>query len=239
MSADPSGTPSNSPPPPSPADFVLWLAVGAAGVALLFAGSVHVPQEVKLVGLYGIGLGLLAGWGLGQWALARNLRRPTLVAAFAWGMIAAGEVLAAVQSHRLGVKPERSESMPDQIQRDMVTEGMRQYYAHEPEDASAEDLVKWREGREFFERGERQLQEHREARRRQRSFYGYLANRIPEKKWGKWDHPWPAVFWVAEVLLASTAGAWLARRTVRAACCGSAGGAGHPNPDHAVQGTRP
>jgi hypothetical protein len=120
----------------------------------------------------------------------------------------------------------------------MITEGMREYYSHEPDGLSEVDLSRWYEGRDFFERGERVHQEAREARRLERSFYGYLANRINEKKWGKWGSPWPAVFWVVEVSLGSTLGAWLALRTLRAGAPRSTGELPHSNPDHELQGGR-
>jgi hypothetical protein len=238
MSADPSPGPSNLAAPRPLFDLFVWFAIGSIAVALFFSASVHLPQRVKLPGLSGIVLGILAGWGLGGWAGAKNLQRPVLVVVLTGAMIAAGEVLAAVQTHRLGLKPERSGTKPEQFQRDMLTEGMRQYYAQEPQNLTEEELARWREGRDFFERGERQLAEAREAARLHRSFYGYLANRIDQKSWGKWDYPWPAVFWAAEVVLGSTAGAWLAFRTWRAASPRMIAAPSQPNPDHEVQGNR-
>jgi hypothetical protein len=217
MSADLPTPTSDEPPPSALADSLVWFVAGAAGVALLFAASVYVPPRLKLTGLYGVGLGTLAGWALGQWAVARRMKWPALVAGLTWGMIAAGEVLAAVETHRLGLKPERSELKPEQVQRDFVTEGMREYYSHEPEGLSDEGRDMWRQGREFFERGEKARQAEFEARQLQRSFYGYLANRIDAEKLGKWSDPWPVVFWSVEVLVASTVGAWLALRALRAA----------------------
>jgi hypothetical protein len=205
---------------------------------LFFAASVYAPREVKLVGPYGVALGILAGWGLGRWALARNLHRPLAVATLTWGLIAAGEVLAAVQTHRLGLIPERSATKPEQLQRDMLTEGMREYYSHEPEGLSEEEVATWRQARDAFERGEQLHEEAREAARLHRSFYGYLANRIDPKKWGTWSYPWPAVFWIAEVVLGSTAGAWLAARGLRSAAPRTDVASPQPNSNPESQGGR-
>jgi len=238
MPTETSPAPSHSAASRPLADLVVWFVIGSIAVALLFSASVHLPQRVKLPGLSGVVLGILAGWGLGWWAAAKNLQRPVLVVILTCGMIAAGEVLAAVETHRLGLKPEKSGAKPEQIQRDMVTEGMRQYYAQEPGDLTEKELARWREGRDFFERGEQQLKEARKAARLHRSFYGYLANRVDQKTWGKWDYPWPAVFWGAEIVLGSTAGAWLAFRSWRAASPRMIAAPSQPNSDHEVQGNR-
>ncbi len=182
----------------------------------MFVGSVHLPQEWKILGLYPVVLGALAGWGLGQWAAVRKLRASSLFIGLTWMLILGGEVLAAVQTHRAGIKSDRSEMKPEHLDRDMLTEGMREYFASEPPDLTEEERGQWRKDRDDFDRGEERLREEIEARRVHRSFYGYLANRIPEKKWGKWSSPWPALFWGAEVLLGSTVGSWLAYRSLRA-----------------------
>jgi hypothetical protein len=212
---------SAEPLPPEPKELyghtnlLVWLATGGVGVAILFAASVHTPQEWKRLGLYSVALGALAGWGLGQWALLRKIRPSFVVIGLTWTLILAGEALAAVQTHRAALKPERAELKPEQIERDMMTEGMREYFTREPEGLTTEERERWLKDRAEFERGEERLRDELEARRVHRSFYGYLANRIP-KEWGKWSYPWPAVFWGGEVLLASTLGAWLAAWTLRA-----------------------
>lgn len=213
MSADPLPPPSKE-SPGRLSDIALWLAMGTVGAAMLFSAAVHMPQEIKRVGLFAVALGALAGWGLGQWAAVRKLHGSRVVVGLTWVLIVAGEVLAAVQTHRLGVNPDRSELKPEQFDHDMITEGMRQYFAQEPEDLTEEGRERWRRDREQFAEGERRREIELESRRLHRSFYGYLANRIP-KKWGHWSYPWPAIFWGAEVLLGSTLGTWLAAWTMR------------------------
>jgi len=213
MSDDPLPPPSNE-PSPKLSDLAVWLATGAFGVALLFSAAVHMPQEWKRVGLYPVSLGVLAGWGLGHWAAVRKLSASWLLIGLIWGLIVAGEVLTAVQTHRAGIKSERLQVKPEQMERDMVTEAMRQYFATEPEGLTDEGRERWLKDRDEFQRGEERLRAELEARRLHRSFYGYLANRIP-KEWGLWTYPWPAVFWGVEVLLGSTLGTWLAASMLR------------------------
>jgi hypothetical protein len=201
---------------PGLANIAVWLVAGAVGAAIFFTASVHLPLTWKVMGAYPVALGAVAGWALGQWAIVRKLRSSGLVMALVWALIAAGEVLAAVETHRAGIKPARSDLKPEQLlDRDMFAEGERQYFSREPEGLNEEERIRWREARENYERGEQRRQEAIEAQRLRRSFYGYLANRIPEEKWGKWSYPWPAVFWGTEVLLASTLGTWIAYLTLR------------------------
>jgi hypothetical protein len=237
MPADPTPalTPSLTPRPA--ADVLVWFVIGTIAIAVLFSASVHVPQRIKLPGLSGIVLGVLAGWGLGWWAASKNLRRPAVLAVLTWAMIAAGEVLAAIETHQLGIRPEKPNAKPETIQRDMLTEGMRQYYSEEPDDLTEDELARWREGRDLFERGEKKLEQAREEVRLHRSFYGYLANRMDPKKWGKWTYPWPALFWGAEVILGSTLGACVALRTWRTSSLRMVAAPPQPSPDYDARDT--
>ncbi len=189
-----------------------------AGVAILFSASVHLPQKWKVLGVYAVALGAVAGWGLGQWAVVRRLRVSGLIMFLVWLLIVAGEGFAAFQTHQAGIRPTPTDLKPEQrLDRDMFTEGERQYFSKVPEGLTEEARTRWHEARASYERGERRRQEAIEAARLHRSFYGYLANRIPEEKWGKWTYLWPAVFWGAEILLGSTLGTWLAFLTLRSA----------------------
>jgi hypothetical protein len=106
----------------------------------------------------------------------------------------------------------RSQKRWQEFPDDMVTLSVNKYLSEEPEDESEPDREMRRETRAAVERTE--------ALRRQKleylTFYGYLAHRIP-KQWGRWSSPWPAVFWVVEVVLGSALGGWLALVTLRSA----------------------
>jgi hypothetical protein len=237
MPGDPTPAPAQSLTPRPAADVLVWFVIGTIAIAVLFSASVHVPQRIKLPGLSGIVLGMVAGWGLGWWAASKNLRRPAMVVILTWAMIAAGEVLAAIETHQLGNRPENPNAKPETIQRDILTEGMRQYYSEEPDDLTEVELARWREGRDLFERGEQKLEQVREEGRLHRSFYGYLANRIDPKRWGKWPYPWPALFWGVEVMLGSSLGAWVALRTWRTTSSRMIAASPQSTADHDVRGT--
>jgi hypothetical protein len=147
---------------------------------------------------------------MGLWGFRQGIRAtvPAILAAFL--IIAAGEVTMTVGIHRRGVEQMRAQAQWQEMAGDPVTEKLREFLAHEPEDESSEDRAKRLDLQASLEQGE--------AKRRERlayfSFSGYLAHRIPPA-WGKWSGPWPALFWVGEVLLASCLGAWLTRLNLR------------------------
>ncbi len=118
MSTDPSPLPASE-SPRRLADIVVWLAISVVGVVIFSSAAIHIPQEMKRVPIFCIALGLLAGWGLAQFAAVRKLPGSRVVIGLIWALIVAAEVLAAIQTHRLGVKPERSEFKPEQIDRDL------------------------------------------------------------------------------------------------------------------------
>lgn len=203
MSADRSPTP-NDASEGEPGRFFRWLIVGATGVALLFVVSAHLPETVKVPGLFAVALGAAAGWGLGRWGAAIGLAPSAAVAIAAGVAIAGGEGLAAAKTQRDRARYLRAQPKWQESPRDPVTDHLREYLAQNPEGATDKDRELLEQMRADFATGE--------ARRRERlaflTFYGYLTHRIP-KDWGRWSYPWPAVFWGAEVLLGSLLGAWL------------------------------
>jgi len=194
--------------------FLQWFLVGAVASAIFFLVSVRVPHELKLTGIYNVGLGAAAGWALGLWGAAKHVRPSMAAAALVWLIIAGSEGLAAFEAHRVGVKPQRADLKPEQLDRDMVSQAFRDFLAQEPDDLSDEDRERRRQIQEEVDQAELRRQKIIEAQKLHRSFYGYLANRIPPQ-WGRWDAPWPAVFWGGEIALAGTLGTWLACRTIR------------------------
>jgi len=214
MSLDPLSPPTNDPPARDKGAWAVWIVVGAAGVGLFFAASVHLPESARLPGLLFVVLGSAAGWALGRWATAMKIRPTALVAVTAGLLILAGEVLAAAKMHREGVRIMRSQKQWQQFPDDPVSLGVKKYLSEEPENESDAEREQRRQTRDAFERTENLRRERLEYL----TFYGYLTHRIP-KQWGKWSSPWPAVFWGVEVLAGSALGGWLALVTLRAAAC--------------------
>jgi hypothetical protein len=206
--------------------FGRWLSVSVAGLAVVFALSARFSVSDRSPGVFGIALGVAAGWGLGRWAAVMNLTPNFAVALAAWLCIGAGEVCAAVATNRDRVADLRKQVMWQETPGDPITEPLRRHLTEEPPGETSEGRERRLKDLAELERGD--------AIRKQRlqhlTFYGYLSIRIP-KAWGRWEPPWPACFWAAEVLSASTLGAWMTLSTLRAASSGIVDGSHVARPD--------
>ena len=190
--------------------FVRWLVVGIAGVGLLFVASVHLPDTIKIPGLFAVGLAAAAGWGLGRWGTIMNIRPTLAVAIAAWLAIAGGEVISTVKTNRDRVRYLRTQRIWQESPDDPMMKSIKRSLDEEPAVPSEEDRRRRQEIRDEIELGESRHSE----RLQHLTFYGFLQDRI-RKAWGKWSSPWPVVFWGAEVVLGSTMGAWLTLCTLR------------------------
>jgi hypothetical protein len=147
-------------------------------------------------------------------------------------IIAIASVLIAVKTHRDGLRTMLHQKYW-QLPPDPVSANFKEFVQTEPEDETPEAREQRLAVLAAIERGETMHKEQRDYL----SFYGYLANRIP-KSWGKWQYPWPAVFWVGEIVLGSTLGACLALRTLRTSSPPTIGGPSPASPDRHSEGTR-
>ena len=190
--------------------FIRWMVVGIAGVGLFFVASVHLPDTIKVPGLFPVGLAAAAGWGLGRWGTAMNIRPTWAVAIAAWLAIAGGEVISTVKTNRDRVAYLRTLREWQDLSGHPIEEGLRRSQNEQPAAQSDEDKKRRQEIRDQIEFGE----SYRRERLKRLTFYGFLKERVP-KAWGKWSYPWPVVFWGAEVVLGSTLGAWLTLCTLR------------------------
>lgn len=182
--------------------FAGWIGAGAVGVAVLFTLSGNFSISDRSPGVFGVLLGIAAGCGLGRWANVMKLQSGVAVGAGAWFCIFSGEVFAAAKTNHDRVAFLRTKPIWQESQGDPLTERLRLHVAEGPPGESEEDRQRRLNDLAEFERGDAIRKQHFE----QLTFSGYLASRIP-KTWGRWPRPWPAVFWVAEVLSASTLGA--------------------------------
>ncbi len=206
---NPTAAPSDDPPGGRP--FAGWLAVGVAGVGLLFVGSVHLPDTIKVPGLFPVGLAAIAGYGLGFLATSTGLRPTMTVAIVAWLAIAGGEVLSTCKTNTDRVAYLRT--LPQyQDAPDHTIENIKRSLATEPEVMTDTERRNRQELRDDIERGEAKQREMLSRL----TFKGFLKERLP-KAWGKWNDPWPAVLWGAEILIGSTLGAWLTIFVMRSA----------------------
>lgn len=185
-------------------DLAGWLVIGTIGTAALCLAWVYAPQRLKLPLLTPLALGMIVGWGLGQWAAAREVRSGRLVFAVTSLLIAAGLVGGTVETYRVGSRQIRmtldeKSSMADAIDQAMI-------------EAAEDDRQRAQLQAEHDDAHRRRAEE---AVRRQHlvTFPGYLESRIP-LQWGRWQPPWALAFFLGETALASLLGGWTARRTI-------------------------
>lgn len=175
-----------------------WLVVSLLGLSLAALAAAWAP---KMVGLFLLGFGVLAGALLGMLARAFQVRGRAVIPLSAL-LIAASLVGLTLRAHQIwaertktilqgnGAPPvllpsESLESLPDNVRRTF-------------ESAAA-------------------------ARRPDLSFTGYLRDRT--NPLGGWPATWSVIFWGAEIVLGTAAGAWLVSRL--AAESGRAARRGH------------
>jgi hypothetical protein len=139
-----------------------------------------------------------------------NVAPTRAVAISAWLCLGLGAVGAAGKTYRDGLQAMRAQKQWQELAPDPITDDLKKYVNQQPENELPEEAERRRQMRAELERGEalhRQRQEYL-------TFSGFLSSRIP-KEWGKWNPPWPAVFWGTEVLVGSTLGAWIALNALR------------------------
>lgn len=162
-------------------------AATVALTALALAGA-HAPAPVRLIGLFCMGFGLLAGWIL-AWLSGQILETPHRWVVWpALVLIVVAEVGLTLESHRLWVAA----------------------FERRQQDANASVMLRQLESQPDVPAGFKD--EFAQARAERTGFTSYLKARASAL--GEWDSPWPAVLWLGEMLVGSLAGAWLFRRLV-------------------------
>jgi len=163
---------------------VPWLAMSAVAVIGLALLGVHLPARVKWLGAFAIIHGAVTGWVLGQLAIQTNCRPSKWLFGASFLLVMVGQVGLTVQSYRIWMDVQRKdfeESPTARIAREM-----------ESADDVPDDMRRSFEGA---------LIEHQQRT----SFSGYLRRRVSPL--GIVAETWPTLFWAAEVLLGSLAGA--------------------------------
>src|SRR3954462_16028723 len=82
-------------------NIALWLLFAVIGLTALTLVFVHAPERIKLIGLYGVAYGLIAGWGLGLLAAKFHLPCTILSSTMASLLIIIGGMGLALESHRI------------------------------------------------------------------------------------------------------------------------------------------
>ncbi len=178
--------------------WALWLLVGWLGVAVLALAAAHAHERLKLIGLYALVIGAIAGCAMGMLARRLKLRRAAVLFALAWPTILAGQLLLTYETHRLWANRTQA-----RLHADPLAEISAQAAASGKTAAAKDQTAAWRELEASSQRSQA-------ARARLLSFRGYLDDRL--SPFGRTVKHEPEVFWAGEILLAATLGAWLASR---------------------------
>ncbi len=181
--------------------FYLWLTASVLGVTVLTLVCVQAPSRIKLLGLFAVGYGLLAGLWIGRLLRETRVDCVKTAAVLAVVIVAVGMVGMAVESHRL------------------YAAAIARQYAIDPNTllAGKTAIVGGLESPAHFEKIFQESRQQRlEMLAEMTSFSAYLRNRTagPHTSAMGWPHPWPWALFVGEVLLASVAGAWFIFREV-------------------------
>jgi len=181
-----------------------WLFLGVIGLAALTLAAAHAPPRVRLIGLYSVGYGAVAGYGL--WLLAGLTNAPAgkRCAVLAFAAIVAGQVLLALETHRL-LASEAQTAASTISPAEVMLET-----AAPPSDPQSRKLFD-----EMKEAVTGAAAQQRARLEEQRRFGAYLRRRIAPL--GDWGTPWAEIFWGAEVVASAAVGAWIAARPRAAA----------------------
>ena len=165
---------------------VQWLVMSAVVLTAMALAAAHLPSRIKLLVLFTMAYGLLAAWMLAWLSRVTNVSRGRPMSIVSCLLIAATCVGMVFESHRLYA----ADKLRLRKQNPAALMGNQLLKSSEvPADV-----------KESFRQAEQEQQQ-------LRSFPGYLRYRVSSL--GLWSHPWPALFWGFEVILASLTGGWL------------------------------
>jgi hypothetical protein len=179
-----------------------WLFVSALALTGLAIIAAHAPPRVRLLVLFPVAHGLLAGWLLMRVGVAVQLRTSRTTTILATVFIAAGLLGTMFESHRMyaaKVRRDFSAAAPNFFDTKRLSVPL--------DEATAEERAE-------FERMKKDLETARRDRNRllarRAGFRGYLTYHVSSL--GGWPFPWPELLWGGEMLLATIAGALLFHR---------------------------
>lgn len=183
-----------------------WLLLAVCCVAILALLSAHAPGRIRLIGLFAVVFGLVAGGILGT--AARNLKfaNTRLLVPLTFVLIACGEAGMTTESHRVYITTLKAvyekdiPSLPLQL--------MKEQGSLETPKLDVQQQMKTagKISQSFHEDRLQILKE-------QSGFFRYLRYRISPL--GEWAVPFATVFWICEVILGSLSGTWFAIYTIR------------------------
>ena len=178
-----------------------WTILSAVVTLAVLVGAGRLPQQAKIPLVLPVGLAALVGFGLGlvadRWRLAPSRRANVVVA----GCVAFALVLNAVDTHRRLAAFIRQQPPPQRPDVGGIDQGFRDLL-EQGGLADGEGSVSPDELRRSLELQERRTAQLLSEREFLQTFRGYLVFRVPPE-WGVWPEWACALFWLAEVGVAS------------------------------------
>jgi hypothetical protein len=194
-----------------------WTASALVAVGALAFVAAQAPERVRLLVWFAVAFGLVAGSVLGRLVATWLIPFPRTVRIVAAFLIAGGEVATSVLAHRRQVPDLERILAQRQDSTNPLAAAEKQFLEQSNDDESPEAKAARQQLREEHEQSERLRREWLETRQRRLTWQGYLQHRVSTV--GAWPSPWPESLWVAEIIVSSVAGAWLASRAARRPFC--------------------
>jgi hypothetical protein len=170
-----------------------WLALFLVGTASISLAAVYLPPRVKMLGLFAVGLGLLAGWLAARLAWVFELPAASAIGCgVVFLVILGGQVGMAFESHRL------------------YREAEQRALKEHPKRAAALSLLQSVKLPDDAKSKQTDADLRKTIGVRGTSFADYLQFRVSDL--GIESRRGALVIWIVEVALGSLAGSWIFRR---------------------------
>lgn len=161
---------------PPASSLLSWLAVCFIATTAMSLASAHAPPRVRLIGMFSVAFGLLAGWLIVRLALLIEFKpSPRLASVVAGLMSCLGLIGGAWETWRLEVA-RQGDLAKERVAERLIEQSKTSPGASGtiPIDSSPLAGFRW-----YISRRTRQL--------------------------GRWPSPWPELFWLVELLLGTAA----------------------------------
>lgn len=197
--------------PGSRSGFLSWLIIGLILMTALSLLAVHLPERLKLILVYAVVYGLVAGAMLSTLAVKTGLTVTRGILLTIVILTIAGQGLVLYLSHQ-----RYQAATLRQFKLDQTTLVIDRMFAtgEPPEDPQAR-----KEYDQVLEQFQAAKKERQEKKQHLLKISSYLEHRISPV--AQLHAPWPLLFWLVELTLCCVAAVWASRQVTQPAALGS------------------
>lgn len=197
--------------PGSRSGFLSWLIIGLILMTALSLLAVHLPERLKLILVYAVVYGLVAGAMLSTLAVKTGLTVTRGILLTIVILTIAGQGLVLYLSHQ-----RYQAATLRQFKLDQTTLVIDRMFAtgEPPEDPQAR-----KEYDQVLEQFQAAKKERQEKKQHLLKISSYLEHRISPV--AQLNAPWPLLFWLVELTLCCVAAVWASRQVTQPAALGS------------------